>query len=50
MHSTRPLGDLYKPHIDGLRALAITSVVIYHAFPEFLSGVPNPTKMTDKSD
>jgi peptidoglycan/LPS O-acetylase OafA/YrhL len=38
MHSTQPLGDLYKPHIDGLRALAITSVVIYHAFPEFLSG------------
>ena len=28
----------YLPHIDGLRALAIGTVVAYHAFPEFAHG------------
>ena len=28
----------YIPHIDGLRALAILSVVIYHAFPTAITG------------
>jgi len=28
----------YLPHIDGLRALAISLVVIFHAFPEVISG------------
>lgn len=28
----------YRPDIDGMRALAILSVVIFHAFPDFLSG------------
>jgi peptidoglycan/LPS O-acetylase OafA/YrhL len=28
----------YRPDIDGLRALAIVAVVIFHAFPHYLPG------------
>jgi peptidoglycan/LPS O-acetylase OafA/YrhL len=28
----------YSPHIDGLRAVAVAAVIIYHAFPRLLPG------------
>ena len=28
----------YQPHIDGLRAIAVTAVLAFHAFPNLLPG------------
>ena len=30
--------NYYKPYIDGLRALAVIVVVVFHAFPRFMPG------------
>jgi peptidoglycan/LPS O-acetylase OafA/YrhL len=36
--AAEPGSSAYRPDVDGLRALAILSVVAFHAFPEFAPG------------
>ncbi|WP_374580124.1 acyltransferase family protein [Pseudoduganella sp.] len=36
--SAPPAAPAYYPHIDGLRALAVVAVVVFHTFPQALPG------------
>lgn len=38
VHSTEKISHIFRPDIQGLRALSVTLVVIYHIWPHLLTG------------
>jgi peptidoglycan/LPS O-acetylase OafA/YrhL len=39
----------YRPDIDGLRAIAVAAVIVFHAFPQYLPGGYTQLRLSQQS-